>query len=526
MRRSAGYLVVIIVACGGSTELNDGRNESASRARYSEIAGDGFVPHPLCANNPIGSASDPSIGIPNSAALNQLSPSGTMLRIGLATTNPHYAAVINGVPVGPGIDMSCRLGVRLNLPIDFKFYGTLPDFLAGFRANPPEFEIGWAFDPSLADPDLVLTNPYVAVPNTYAVAASSTFLQVADVDVPRDPPVKIGAMTGNSPAVYLARNLKFAKLLTFTGAGAQTALLAGTIDAVASGRTALTTFANQNSTKVRILPDNIFYAMLAPFLHRNNPDGVCYLNHFLEAAKASGLVLQALSRTNPSVLAGGSKVADPMPICAPTARCHDVTVPADDSCQGNAAINAGSSDDDSDADCAQDPAAPYALGATQVTLTCVDRASQQTSSCTGTVTVVDTTPPVVTVKPADTNGFIASFWPPDRTLQTVSLSDCIASVKDQCDGSPRSTIVRVTADESVTAHGNKSDDMAIVDSQTVLLRADRDGSGDGRVYTIFGSVTDDVGNATPVSCKVQVPHDRSGAQSVDSGRVSCVGEGC
>src|SRR5207302_10160716 len=107
----------------------------------------------------------------------------------------------------------------------------------------------------------------------------------------------IGSMTGNAPSVYLARNLKFAKLVTFTGAGAQTALLAGAIDAVASGRTALTTFANVNSSKVRILPDNIFYAMLAPFMHLNNAEGGCYLSDFLEAAKGSGLIVAALCRT-------------------------------------------------------------------------------------------------------------------------------------------------------------------------------------------------------------------------------------
>jgi hypothetical protein len=68
--------------------------------------------------------------------------------------------------------------------------------------------------------------------------------------------------------------------------------------------------------------------------------------------------------------------------------------------------------------------------------------------------------------------------------------------------------------------------MVIVDGQAVQLRAERDGSGDGRVYTIFADVTDDDGNTTEVACKVQVPHDQSGAPAVDSGAVSCVGQGC
>ena len=121
---------------------------------------------------------------------------------------------------------------------------------------------------------------------------------------------------------------------------------------------------------------------------------------------------------------------------------------------------------------------------------------------------------------------IASLWPPDRSLRTISLSDCIASVTDQCDGTAPATIVRVISDELVKGNGKKSEDMVILDGQTVQLRADRDGSGDGRVYTIFADVTDDDGNTTPVACRVQVPHDQSGAPAVDSGAVSCVGQGC
>lgn len=76
--------------------------------------------------------------------------------------------------------------------------------------------------------------------------------------------------------------------------------------------------------------------------------------------------------------------------CAPTARCHDVTVEADQSCRRASSINAGSSDQDEDHDttCTQSPAGPFGLGSTRVTLTCTDRASGLTDSCTATVTVV------------------------------------------------------------------------------------------------------------------------------------------
>ena len=292
--------------------------------------------------------------------------------------------------------------------------------------------------------------------------------------------------------------------------------------------------------------------------------------------------------------------------CPPAARCQDVTASADGACQAIASINAGSADSDNDDDvtCTQSPAGPFALGATKVTLSCVDAASQQTSSCAATVMVVDKTPPliicpanqtlectnegavatfaptatdncgvaqvtcspqsgtkfpedpsptlgtctavdgsgnaascsfqvkvqdtlppVVTTNPGDENGFIASLWPPNHSLQTILLSDCIASITDQCDGTRTAAIVRVTSDELVKAHGKKGEDMVIApDGQTVQLRAERDGPGDGRVYTIFADTKDDDGNTTEVTCKVQVPHDQSGAPAIDSGAVSCVGD--
>jgi hypothetical protein len=122
------------------------------------------------------------------------------------------------------------------------------------------------------------------------------------------------------------------------------------------------------------------------------------------------------------------------------------------------------------------------------------------------------------------NGFIASLWPPNHSYHTVSLTDCIEASVDQCDGTTvTSRIVGVTSDEPA-GHGKEGDDILIADDgASVQLRALRDGSGDGRVYTIFATAADDDGNATQVTCQVQVPHDQSGAPAVDSGAAYCIG---
>ncbi|MCH8260317.1 MAG: hypothetical protein IIC46_08930, partial [Planctomycetes bacterium] len=44
----------------------------------------------------------------------------------------------------------------------------------------------------------------------------------------------------------------------------------------------------------------------------------------------------------------------------------------------------------------------------------------------------------------------------------------------------------------------------------IQLRAERDGDGDGRAYTIDVMALDSLGNLATTSCVIVVPHDRRG----------------
>jgi hypothetical protein len=65
-----------------------------------------------------------------------------------------------------------------------------------------------------------------------------------------------------------------------------------------------------------------------------------------------------------------------------------------------------------------------------------------------------------------------------------------------------SQIVRVACDEP------SDGDVSITGALTVKLRAERDGKGDGRVYTIHVSCTDSAGNVSTGTVDVTVPHDQ------------------
>jgi hypothetical protein len=43
---------------------------------------------------------------------------------------------------------------------------------------------------------------------------------------------------------------------------------------------------------------------------------------------------------------------------------------------------------------------------------------------------------------------------------------------------------------------------------TLDLRAERSGGGDGRIYTIAITATDEAGNVSTATCEVAVPHSK------------------
>lgn len=210
----------------------------------------------------------------------------------------------------------------------------------------------------------------------------------------------------------------------------------------------------------------------------------------------------------------------------PVAVCQDVTVAADATCSAPASIDGGSFDPDGDAlTCTQDPPGPYALGTTAVELTCSDPFAA-TDSCAATVEVVDLTPPTVTVGPAP------ELWPPNHAHHPFSLADCVTAVTDNCGGTLdpdlAGRIVSIRSDEPERAPGtgNTCDDAIITGDATALLRAERAGNGDGRVYTIDFVLSDPAGNETPGSCEVHVPHDQSGTPAAGGSCAFCVGDDC
>ena len=159
----------------------------------------------------------------------------------------------------------------------------------------------------------------------------------------------------------------------------------------------------------------------------------------------------------------------------------------------------------------------FPLGSTTVTWTVTDNHGHSASAAQ-VITVVDNTAPTITL-----NGQMIQLWPPNHQYETVRVSDLVTTASDNCDatlGLSSVYISQVTSDEvqNGKGDGNTLNDIVIAaDCKSVQLRAEREGSGNGRVYTITFKVRDASGNTATATAKVTVPKSENGTPAIDDG---------
>ena len=94
------------------------------------------------------------------------------------------------------------------------------------------------------------------------------------------------------------------------------------------------------------------------------------------------------------------------------------------------------------------------------------------------------------------------LWPPNNEMVPIVLAP---TVSDDSDASPACQITEVSNNESASSTGPTS---SITGPLTLTLKADRNGSGTGRIYTITVACTNSAGLSATRTATVQVPHDQ------------------
>ncbi|MDP9193452.1 MAG: HYR domain-containing protein [Acidobacteriota bacterium] len=146
--------------------------------------------------------------------------------------------------------------------------------------------------------------------------------------------------------------------------------------------------------------------------------------------------------------------------------------------------------------CTPPSGSTFALGTTTVLCTATD-AHDNESSGSFLIHVIDVDPPTIVSLSASPS----SIWPPNKNMIDVTVT---ANVIDNVDAAPLVRIYAITCDETIAAS-----DAVITGPLTAKLRADRDGNGDGRVYTLHIEAIDAAGNRSTRTVTVSVTHDQS-----------------
>jgi hypothetical protein len=99
------------------------------------------------------------------------------------------------------------------------------------------------------------------------------------------------------------------------------------------------------------------------------------------------------------------------------------------------------------------------------------------------------------------------LWPPNHKMVPVRVR---FTTQGNCKEGLSCKITSVSSNEPVNGlgDGDTAPDWAITGDLSVNLRAERSGTGSGRVYTITLTCTDVLGNSSTGTANVTVPHDR------------------
>jgi YVTN family beta-propeller protein len=110
---------------------------------------------------------------------------------------------------------------------------------------------------------------------------------------------------------------------------------------------------------------------------------------------------------------------------------------------------------------------------------------------------------------------IDELWPPNHDIRTIN----ILGINNDDDDNYSISITKVLQDEPTQINpGDNSPDAAIINKDLVQLRAERDGNGDGRIYHIQFTVSDQNRDICNGEVLVTVPHDQN-KDSIDSGAI-------
>lgn len=232
---------------------------------------------------------------PATAQHSGLAPTGT-LRVAYLASNPAQAVrdPASGETRGVVIDLAGELSRRLRVAVSMQGLSSPQQVIEAVAEG--QADIGFvAYNPERAGP-VLFSRPYMLVSQTFIVPQDSRIRSIADID---QPDRKIGATSGDSIALHLARTLRRAMLVELSGAGpAEIAAMLrdGRLDGFGASRQRLVTLARQEGG-LRLLRDDLYAVEQTIVVPKDNAEALLAINQFIDEVRASGFLDAAIARS-------------------------------------------------------------------------------------------------------------------------------------------------------------------------------------------------------------------------------------
>jgi polar amino acid transport system substrate-binding protein len=200
------------------------------------------------------------------------------------------------------LDIARILGTRIGVEVVPVWHPTIPEMLTCLTAG--KCDVGFMGpDPSRAGVDF--SPPFVQLDYTFLVPAGSSIQRITDADRPN---IRIAVVRDHASTLTLSRIFKHAQLIYAATPDPTFELLRnGQADAFASVRGVLLGYAPKLPGS-RVLEDRYGANLVGMVVSRDQTARLAYISEFIEQAKASGLVQQAIERSGlPGYLVAPSK---------------------------------------------------------------------------------------------------------------------------------------------------------------------------------------------------------------------------
>jgi polar amino acid transport system substrate-binding protein len=228
-------------------------------------------------------------------AQSALAPAGTLRAVYLAG-NPAHAVKdpVTGEARGVAIDLTRELARRLGTQVSLTGVQGAQSVIDAVQRG--DADIGFvAYNPERAGP-VEFSQPYMLVQQTFLVKQNSSIMSVAHIDRPNQ---RIAATKGDSIALYLARNLKQARLVEVTESKPGEVLqmlMDGKFDAFGANRQRLTD-ASRGVSGLRLLPDDLYGVEQTLIVPKGKLEALKIVNQFIDDVRNSGFLRTAIEKS-------------------------------------------------------------------------------------------------------------------------------------------------------------------------------------------------------------------------------------